>query len=77
VFLTRGSSRQIPDFARVYPQVAIYDRTEAAELSKLVPPAAMAQDWARIVNNIKLHAKYVSDRQEMTAYPNTIAGHLL
>jgi hypothetical protein len=53
--------KSIPDFARIYPQVAIYDRTEAAELNKLVPPATMAHDWTRIVNNIKLYAKYVSE----------------
>ncbi len=41
------------DFARLLPQAAIYERTEAAELSKLVPPKAMAADWALIVNGLQ------------------------
>jgi hypothetical protein len=48
------------DYARVLPQAAIYDRIEATELSKLVPPASMARDWMQIVNGYQLFGDYTS-----------------
>jgi hypothetical protein len=51
----------ISDFARVYPLVALYNKTEATELAKLVPPTAMSHDWAQIINALELHARYVSE----------------
>jgi hypothetical protein len=51
----------IPDFARVYPQIAIYNRIEAGELSKLVPPTSAAHDWTQIVGNLEQHAQYVRE----------------
>jgi hypothetical protein len=69
------SINSVPDFARVYPQIAVYNRAEAAELSKLAPPATMTHDWTRIVNNIKLHAKYVSEvAQHVRAKEEKAAG---
>jgi hypothetical protein len=41
------------DFARVLPQAASYDHIEAVELSKLVPPAALADDWKQVVNGFQ------------------------
>lgn len=47
-------------FARVFPEVAIYDSTESSELSKLVPPASLAHDWARIINIAHLYSEYIN-----------------
>jgi hypothetical protein len=41
------------DFARLLPQAAAYDHAEAVELSKLVPPTAMASDWTQVVVGIE------------------------
>ena len=49
------------DLLRVLPQAAIYDKTEAQELSRLVPPSALAQSWTQIVNDFQRFGEY-SDR---------------
>jgi ABC-type transport system substrate-binding protein len=46
------------EYARELPQAAIYDATETDELSKLVPPAALAHDWAQIVGDFRLFTEY-------------------
>lgn len=51
----------IKDFTRVYPQVAIYNRTEATELGKLVPPSSLAHDWAQMINDLNLHSRYANE----------------
>jgi hypothetical protein len=48
------------DFKRVLPQVAIYNSIESNELDKLVPPASLASDWARIINAAHLYSTYVN-----------------
>jgi hypothetical protein len=48
------------EFGRVLPQVAIYDRTETNELSKLVPPAAMAHIWAHMLKDFQSYGEYTS-----------------
>jgi hypothetical protein len=37
------------DIARIVPRIAAFEQTALAELSKLVPPAAMANDWKTII----------------------------
>lgn len=37
------------DFVRVLPKLAGYEQEGLAELSKLIPPARMAEDWKMIV----------------------------
>ena len=39
------------EFARQLPEVVIYDTTEISELSKLVPPPALAHDWETILTD--------------------------
>lgn len=46
------------EYARELPQAAIYDATETSELSKLVPPAALAHDWAQILGDFRLFTEY-------------------
>lgn len=48
----------ITDYARVLPQVAVYNKAAAAELSKLVPPASKRSDWNRVVKDIQLVGEY-------------------
>lgn len=52
--------RAMPEYATALPQIVTYERAEAHELSKLVPPASMAHDWAQIVNGLQLDSNYIS-----------------
>jgi hypothetical protein len=52
-------------FGQAMPQVAIYDATESAELSKLVPPQALRHDWGLILGDLQLY----------TQYTNAVAGY--
>jgi hypothetical protein len=51
----------IKELARIYPQVAIYHRAEAAELKKLVPPASLANDWSRMISDLERQSRYVNE----------------
>jgi len=48
-----NSARTQAEFLRLLPQSAAYDRTEAEELSKVVPPAAKSDDWKKIVTGFQ------------------------
>jgi hypothetical protein len=61
--VTNNSTEQ--DLARNLPVAARYDRLEAAELSKLVPPAPMASDWSKVLK----------DLQKFATYTTTVAGY--
>jgi hypothetical protein len=54
---TSPSEREYP---RVLPQLAVYEWTEARELSKLVPPRSKTHDWAQIVKNLQLDGDYLN-----------------
>jgi hypothetical protein len=49
----------IPALARTYPQIALYNRTEAGELAKLVPPAAMVPTLTAMIDDLNLHSQYL------------------
>lgn len=73
--------KSIEDYARVLPQTASYDRIEANELSKLVPPAAMAKAWTEIVTGLQkfgeyteMVAEYAQAKKFTTAVPIFTAG---
>lgn len=55
------TATSVADFARIFPQVALYNRTEAAELSKLVPPRSFTQDWTQFITELRAHAQYVTE----------------
>lgn len=48
---TTATSNQ--DYARLLPQAAGYERAEATELAKLVPPPSRAADWQHIITNLQ------------------------
>jgi hypothetical protein len=80
--LNSTTVRSTQDFARLLPQAAAYDHTEATELSKLVPPTAMASDWVQIVTELQkfseLSAKageYARVNNLSAAKPVTQAGN--
>jgi hypothetical protein len=62
------------DFARLLPQVALYDKTEAAELGKLVPPASKVKDWRQIVNGYQLFGEYTATVAEYALAGNFAAA---
>lgn len=68
----RGSTaiKRRQDYARVLPQVALYDKTEATELAKLVPPTAKVADWKQIVEGFQLYGEYTARVGEYTAVNN-------
>ena len=49
VRLAKSSIKTQRDIARVAPELASFEQTALAELSKLVPPAELANDWKQFV----------------------------
>lgn len=45
---------------QLFAQAADYDHTEAIEMSKVVPPAAVAHDWSEIVAGIQKFGEYTA-----------------
>jgi hypothetical protein len=68
----RGSTsiKGTQNYAGVLTQVALYDRTEAAELAKLVPPPSKAADWKRIVDGFQLWGDFTDKVVEYAAIGN-------
>jgi hypothetical protein len=66
------------EYARELPQAAIYATTETNELSELVPPAALAHDWSKLLDYFHLYAEYTNAfaRYTQTHTTNT-SGPLL
>ncbi|HEV7936503.1 MAG TPA: hypothetical protein VGP18_00580 [Solirubrobacteraceae bacterium] len=52
------ASVELREVLEGYPKVARYETTETNELSKLVPPAALAHDWGLIVNDFHRYVQY-------------------
>lgn len=48
------------DFIRMMPQIAIYNTTQANELSKLVPPASMRSVWTVILTDFHRYGEYMN-----------------
>jgi hypothetical protein len=71
---TTGGEREYP---RVMPQLAVYEWTEAQELSKLVPPRAKTHDWAQIVKNLQLDGDYLNTLASYFQTKNKRAGYKL
>lgn len=47
--LSSSSPKSEKDFIRELPKLAGYEQEGLAELSKLIPPARMAEDWKMII----------------------------
>ncbi|MGA9874414.1 MAG: hypothetical protein WBQ21_01230 [Solirubrobacteraceae bacterium] len=58
--LSAVSIASYKEFPRVLPQVALYNTIELKELSKLVPPASLTSDWARIISSDQLYSEYIN-----------------
>jgi hypothetical protein len=65
--------KTVQDYARVLPQLASYDRIEATELSKIVPPTVMASDWRLIVTGFQKFGEY-TERVAEYAEANNFNG---
>lgn len=50
--LSTTTAKTQQDFARLLPQAAGYERAEATELSKLVPPPGKAGDWQQMLTDM-------------------------
>jgi hypothetical protein len=61
------------DLGRVVPEIAIYDTTEANELSQLVPPASMAGIWSQILRDFQAYGQEVSMMGQYAQANNTVA----
>jgi hypothetical protein len=53
------------EYATALPQIALYVRLEAHELSRLVPPTPTAHDWTRYVNGLWLDGQYITEAANM------------
>lgn len=45
------------DYARVLPQIALYEQAELAELAKLVPPTSKTNDWQEVLTATRQEAQ--------------------
>lgn len=50
--LSSTTAKTQQDYARLLPQAAGYERAEATELSKLVPPRGKTSDWQQILTDL-------------------------
>lgn len=70
VKLSTTSAQTQQDFARLLPQSAAYERQEAVELSKLVPPATMRADWQQVVTDLQKFSELSIKAGEYAAVNN-------
>lgn len=56
-----GNSKEL---ARVIPELASFEQNALAELSKLVPPAELADDWKKFVSGAETLAENTSKLSE-------------
>jgi hypothetical protein len=82
--LDASTVRTLKDWQRVLPQGAGWERTEATELSKIVPPVAFASDWRQIVTGFQRFseltakvAQYALANNLKAAQPVTAAGEAM
>lgn len=68
------TARTTNDLTRLLPQAAGYERIEATELSKLVPPTSMRSDWIQIVSGIQKFSEYSIKVSEYTQAHNFSAA---
>lgn len=61
------------DIARIAPKLAEYEQEALADLSKLVPPASMANDWKEIVAGAQTLADNIAKLGEY-AKANNLKG---
>jgi hypothetical protein len=80
--LSTTTAKTTQDFARLLPQAAGYERTEATELAKLVPPTAMIADWRQIIGDLQKvsefslkAAQYAQVNNWSAAVPVATAGN--
>jgi hypothetical protein len=80
--LSTSTARTQEDFARMLPQSSSYERTEAVELSKLVPPSSMAADWQHIITDLQKFSElsarageYAAVKDFPAALPIAISGN--
>jgi hypothetical protein len=72
--LEATTAKTAEQLARLLPEAAVYDRTEANELSKLVPPTAMADSWAQIVDDLQKYGELTAKAAEYARVRNTNEG---
>lgn len=82
VKLSTTSAHTQQDYARLLPQSAAYERQEAVELSKLVPPARMRADWQQVVTDLQKFSElsirtgeYAAVNKFQSAMPIARAGN--
>ncbi|HEY5194453.1 MAG TPA: hypothetical protein VIJ39_11365 [Solirubrobacteraceae bacterium] len=78
---TRFASKSInsqQEMARVIPELAAFEQTALAELSKLVPPAELANDWKKFVAGAETLAENTAKLGEYAKAKNIkAAGSLI
>lgn len=65
------------DLARVSSEIASYERQAFAELSKLVPPTSLANDWAQILTVTHTFADNTAKISEYAKSSNVAAERVL
>ena len=82
VKLSSTTAKTTQDFARLLPQAAGYERIEATELAKLVPPHGREGDWQQIVSALQKFSElslkageYAQVNNWKAATPVAVAGN--
>lgn len=80
--LSTTTAKTAQDFARLLPQAAAYEHTEASELSKLVPPASEQSNWQHMITDLQKFselsarvAEYAAANNFPAATPIAAAGN--
>jgi hypothetical protein len=65
------------DYGRLLPSLGAYERAAAAEMSKLTPPASIANDWKQIVAGAHTIAESIVKLGKDSASNNSRAGQAI
>jgi hypothetical protein len=69
--------RTSQDFLRIMPQLASYERSVAAELRRLTPPASLVHSWRQVILSIETLADNTVKGIRYAKSGNTKAGKAL
>lgn len=75
--LTTKTVKTQQDIARIAPELAGFEQTALSELSKLIPPAELENDWKQFVAGAQTLAENTAKLGEYAKANNLKAAHAL
>jgi hypothetical protein len=74
---TTGQAKTQQEFFRQFPKLARYEQEGLAELSRLIPPAKMAEDWKMVIAGAQTVADDLAKLSEYLKVKNLKVGRAL